>query len=124
MRKIVDAWILMWGLVYLVCAVIKPDIFEGWPSIYGFISMASIGTLMIVGLVFGNTTKGKIILFAMGVLESIGGIASWCGAIMWNVPFQDKAIFNVSMSFFDFIGAVALFTKSLEVFINIRTSFR
>jgi len=113
----------MWGLVYLGCAVVKPDIFEGWPSIYGFIGMVSIGCLMIVGLVFGNTTKGKIVLFTMGVFESIGGIASWCGVIMWNVPFQDKAIFNVSMAFLDFLGAAALFTKSLDVYINIKKIF-
>ena len=114
-NKFVDAWILMWGLTYLFCAIIKPDIFEGFSSIYGFISMATIGGLMLAGLFLGSSNKSRIVLFFMGVFETMCGIISWSGAVTWNIPFQDKAIFNVSMAFLDFIGATVLFTKSMEM---------
>jgi len=106
----------MYGLTYIFCAAVKPDVFYGLPSIYGAIALITIGILMILGLwLIGkkNSRSAKIILFSLGCHATLAGVASWTGLITWDVPFQDKPIFNVSMAFLDLLGAVFLFTRSL-----------
>jgi len=77
--------------------------------------MALFGGLILVGVVFSNNSKIKLLLFALGIVEVLAAVTSWSGVMTWNVPFSDKAIFNVSMSFLDFAGAIALFVKALNV---------
>ena len=115
-RTISEAWILMWASTYLFCAFLKPDLFEGVAPLHGALMMLTIGALLIAGLVLTRRRKpiGRLVLFIMGIFESMGGVASWTGIIGWNVPFADKAAFNVSMAFADILAAVFLLHRALE----------
>jgi hypothetical protein len=116
MSKVVDGWIIMWGFAYVSCAFIKPDLSIGVPRVLNAFFLSLIGCLILVGFVFSNNSKGKKLLFAMGVIETVAGVLSWISLLNWNVPFQSEKVifFNISMAVLDFIGAGALFTKSLE----------
>ena len=52
---------------------------------------------------------GQFLLFILGLVEVYGGIASWCGLGIWNVPFPNIELFQVSMAFADLLSAVFLF---------------
>lgn len=124
--RISDSWILMWGIAYLACAIVAPDIFLDLPVLISRLTLITVGTIMICGLIFANNRDifgqpvsqsiakvGRVILFVMGVEETFGGILSFSGQIMWNVPFADKALFNVSMAFAELVTAMFLFNKAL-----------
>ena len=105
-----ESWLLMWSLTYIICAILKPNIFQSLPPLWSCIVMIVFGGYMLVGLFFRQTTAGRIILFISGVLETISGVASWTGIIYYNVPFADKALFNIMMSGLDGVSAIILFS--------------
>ena len=110
------SWILMWALAYLACALLKPDVFEGVPHPYGASAMLAMSAGMLAGLFLvgredPSRTVGRILLAAAGVLEVAGGVASWTGVIRWNVPFEDRGVFGVSMAVLDLVSAVFLFAR-------------
>lgn len=114
--RISDSWILMWGTAYLACAIVAPDIFD-LPVLYSRVLLIAVGAIMVYGLYLANSqytaTAGRAILFIMGVEETFGGILSFSGSIMWNVPFADKALFNVSMALAELVAAMFLFNRAL-----------
>ena len=114
MRGISDVGIILWGSAYIICSIIRPDIFGCFSSTVGGILMMVFGSSMIIGLLLFDTTIGKVILLTTGILEVLAGVASWSGLITWNVPFQEKALFNISMTLLDFLGASVLIAKALN----------
>ena len=104
------SWLLMWSLTYIICAILKPNIFQNLPPMWSGIVMLAFGAYMLIGLFFRKILAGRIILFTSGVLETISGVASWTGIIHYNVPFVDKAMFNLTMSGFDLLSAIFLFS--------------
>jgi len=107
--NIIDGWILVWGFSYVSCGFIKPDIFGNLSPTKSRIALLVDGVAILAGLALRNSPIGKIILGITGLLEVVGGIASWSGVIKWNVPFEDKAPFNISMAFADLISALSMF---------------
>jgi hypothetical protein len=107
------SWILMWGLAYIICAIIKPDIMYGVPRIVAMIFFLFYGCSILFGLIL----NAKIILFGMGVAEVIGGVASWVGLIVWSAPWIPgyDPIVQISMSILDLVSAVFLFHYSFEI---------
>jgi hypothetical protein len=111
LRRFAVAWCLMWGLCYVVVAVAAP-----WISDLNNIVYASLGAWILLSLVLSYSTHdrfGRIIIrvmfFVQGVLMVYGGVASWAGLAVWNVPFNNPEMFQVSMAFADLLGAVFLF---------------
>ena len=119
MIDVVDSYILMWGLSYPTCALLKPDLIKSLPFKGDLTTTESVAALLGVGgtiltaFVFRTHPVGRAILVAMGVAETFGGWASWCNKTQWNVPFEDKAPFQISMGVLDLISAIALFLKAL-----------
>jgi len=111
--ELVDAFILAWGLLYPASAIIKPDLIGNLSPNHSRIALLGIGATILTGLALRAHTIGKAILFGMGILEAFGCVSSWVGNTKWNVPFEDKVPFNISMAFLDLISAVAMFAVSL-----------
>lgn len=112
--NIIDSGILVWGLTYPICAIIKPDIIGMLTPEQSRIALFAVGGSILSGFLLRDKPIGKVILFIMGIAEAIGGVASWSGITQWNVPFTDKTSFNISMGIMDLLSSVAMITKSLE----------
>lgn len=122
------AWTLMWAFAYICTALFAPWV-GGVDTIMNIIIFVGLGAWMILSLVLYSTKPlhgdlhpvegavplntyraiGKIFLFILGLIEVFGGIASWVGLAMWNVPFANKELFQVSMAFADLVSAVFMF---------------
>lgn len=107
-----DAWIGTWGLSYIACSIIKPDIFADINPALGRLGMLGFGAAILAGLASKDRTIGRMLLAGAGVAETFGGVASWAGLTKWNVPFQDKGMFNISMALLDLASAAILFHKA------------
>lgn len=59
----------------------------------------------------------RMMFFVQGVLMVYGGVASWTGLAVWNVPFNLE-MFQVSMAFADLLGAVFLFVLAITEKVN------
>lgn len=118
LRRFAVAWCLMWGLCYVVVAVAAP-----WTSDLSNVVYVSLGAWILLSLVlsyFAHNRFGRIIrvmFFVQGVLMVYGGVASWTGLAVWNVPFNPE-MFQVSMAFADLLGAVFLFVLAISEKVN------
>jgi len=71
--------------------------------------------LIAVWLLFGShATIGRMALFILAVFEVWGGVVSWTGIVLWQVPFPNKEFFQVSMAFADLLSATFMFTLCLS----------
>jgi len=128
LRKFALAWLLMWAFAYVAVAIIAPGI-SGEDSqgrtiylvsrgrtIYLAMGVAVIGTLALLERGTHKQTKmlAKILLLALAIIEVFSGIASWSGVAVWNVPFANKELFQVSMAFADLISAAFMFYLILQ----------
>lgn len=114
LKNFAIAWTLMWGLSYIVVAMIAPDISD-LPGIVYIVT----GELIIMGVtmkVCDIHARGftNIFLGCLGGLMIYGGIASWTGVAIWNVPFENLELFQVSMAFADLLSATFMFVLALE----------
>jgi drug/metabolite transporter (DMT)-like permease len=119
LRKFAVAWCLMWGLSYVVVAVVAP-----WISDVSNIVYTSLGVSILLSLVLSYRVHDRfgwiiirMIFFAQGVLMVYGGVTSWTGLAVWNVPFNPE-MFNVSMAFADLISATFFFVLALTEKVN------
>lgn len=106
----------MWGLAYIITALIAPWVGDSDIGVNAII-FAGLGAwtlLSLVALYSNRPLVGRISLFSLGVAEVFGGIASWVGIGIWNVPFPNKELFQVSMAFADLISAVFMFILAIE----------
>jgi len=135
LTKLARAWLLMWGLSYIIVAAIAPgiagDIRLGQLT-YGVLGLSIIGALILfyyerneeepfpgggIHVVrrrpYVNTAR--FILCVLGYISVCGGVASWTGLAVWHVPFENQqAIFQVSMAFANLLSAVFMFALAWE----------
>ena len=113
--KFAICWLLMWGMSYIATALFAPEI-SGNP-ILGAILYSFLGSVLIALVVArsfindSQTWAGAWIrygLFAFALVATYGGILSWSGLAVWNVPFPNKELFQVSMAFGNLFSAVLM----------------
>jgi len=113
-------WLLMWGIAYIVTAIYAPGI--GGDPFLGSMMYSALGGAIIV-LVIIRAFKHdpteflsywvRVLLFVVALIEIYGGIASWTGLAVWNVPFTNKELFQISMAFADLVSAVLMLYLAL-----------
>jgi hypothetical protein len=115
-RTLLLSWLLMWGLSYIACAILAPNIMPGTSnSFYALVGIFII--LCVTGHAFNKTRNiTRVGFFIFAILETFSGVGSYTGAYLWNVPFQDLAPFQVSMAFADLISAAMMFWLALTIF--------
>jgi len=117
LSKLAVAWLIMWGLSYIIVAIIAPNIATDTPAVF----YVWLGCLILFGLLLRYLAHDKIgytivklCFFALGTLMVGGGVASWTCVARWNVPYMAPDLAQVSMAFADLISAVFMFVLVLE----------
>ena len=116
LKTLAIAWILMWGMSYIMVALVAPWIADTPPLVYGALGAFILFCLLLRHIAYdelGNNIV-RIIFFCLGTLMVFGGITSWTGVALWNVPFPNVEIFQVSMAFADLLSAVFMFVLAIE----------
>ena len=116
LKVISVAWLITWGFMYVFAAVSAPGI-SGDAS-QGIVLYSLVGIATIIGVILTVAAERKhnslmrniasVIMFVLFFIEVYSALASWAGLVKWNVPFQNIEVFQVTMSFMDFISAVFL----------------
>lgn len=105
----------MWSLSYILVAIFAPSISDIHPLFYGILGVWLAFMLLLDHLAYDKL--GYFIVSVLwvfnGTLMVYGGVTSWAGLAVWNVPFPNKEIFYVSMAFADLISAVFMFVLAL-----------
>jgi hypothetical protein len=117
LKTLAIAWTLMWGLTYIIVAFIAPNIALDTPALfYVFLGAFILATLVTRYFAYNKLSRSVVrcLFFGLGVFEVIGGVMSWTGVGLWNVPFADVALFQISMAFADLISAVFLFVLAIS----------
>lgn len=117
LKDLAEAWTIMWGTSYIITALVAPSISDAPAFFYGTLGAF---ILCMVFLTHQAYTKfGYQVLagayFALGIMMVYGFVVSWTGAGLWNVPFPNKELFQVSMAFADMLSAVFLFLLGIEM---------
>jgi len=117
LKDLAEAWTIMWGLSYIITSLVAPRISEVPQIGYGVLGAFILFMVLLIHL--ADDKLGYHILagvfFALGVAMIYGGVVSWTGVGLWNVPFPNKELFQVSMAFADLLSAVFLFILGLEM---------
>ncbi len=113
LKKVAAVWLVMWGLSYIFYAALVP-----WLDLVPKILFAGFG-IVIVGSAICSGLAGKkwqlsIINVVLALLQIYGGVASWTGLHIWNVPFANKEMFQISMACADLLAAVFLLYLASE----------
>lgn len=105
----VDAFIVTWGLAYLVAAVLAPRLIVGLPVV------AAVGGMLAVGiLLVGSVAVDEWGLYAgLGALQVTAAVAGWTGTIRWSVPY-DQGFAAVTMAGADLAAGVVLVYATLR----------
>jgi hypothetical protein len=109
----------MWALSYIIVAFLAPNI-GGGSTISNIVDFLAFGIALLSATVLTSWTKGnmrttgRVILVVLATISVGSGVASWTGVALWNVPFADKELFQISMAFADLIGAVFMLYLALE----------
>lgn len=107
---VATAIILVWGVAYLMTAVLAPGVIGNLSTVVSAGGMGVIGVLLIWSVV-----RGSRLLTAVLALVEIGSmVGSWTGALRWTVPY-DPGLAAVSMAAMDFVVAVALVFKTIQL---------
>jgi len=119
LKNFAVAWLIMWGISYVMVALVAPGVSDVEPWIYALLGAAivfvSLGTYFTMQEPSANPLIYSVALIVLAVLQVWGGVTSWTGEFIWNVPFASKEIFQVSMAFADFIAAAFMIWLSLEL---------
>jgi len=110
----------MWALSYIAVAILCPTV-SGLGQLESVVFYMVIGWALIIALLLRWWEKdnrfykpvANIILFVLGIFEVFGGVASWTGVSLWNVPFENIAAFQISMAFADLLSAVMMFALAI-----------
>jgi hypothetical protein len=118
LTKFSMAWLVMWAISYITVAFVSPQIQPATP----FWVFLLIGVTMLSAIMLSLFAKKRIaklciafVLSIFGIGEVCCGVASWVGKILWNVPFANIELFQVSMAFLDVISAAFLFYYVMEL---------
>jgi hypothetical protein len=118
-KQFAIAWNIMWAFSYLVVAFLAPNI-GGGSTTGNMLIFLAFGIALLSATVLTSWTKGtmrtagRILLVILAIISVASGVASWTGVALWNVPFANKELFQVSMAFADLIGAVFMLDLTLE----------
>ena len=120
LERVAKAWLIAWGISYIATAAFAPGI--GGSSVEGAVVYSLLGAAILAAVACRTYTAharalvpspiwivGRWLLAILGLIEVIGCVASWTGLSMWNVPFANKEMFQVSMAAADLISAVFMF---------------
>jgi len=117
LKDLAEAWTIMWGISYIITALVAPSISDAPAIFYG-----ALGAFILFMVFFIHLAYDKLgyhimtgAFFALGIAMTYGGVVSWTGAGLWNVPFPNKELFQVSMAFADMLSAVFLFLLGIEI---------
>lgn len=107
---VATAVIIVWGLAYLMAAAFAPGLVGNLPT------AISAGGMVLIGLMLlWSVYRGSRLLTGLMALVQIGSmVGSWAGTIRWTVPY-DAGLAAVSMAGIDFIVAVALIFKTIQL---------
>lgn len=108
-NRLADAIISVWGISYLVTAVIRPDLVANVSPWLSCAAMTIMGVLLLSSLYINHW----LLYGALSVRAVYGFVASWSFVEVWNVPYS-PGIAAVSMAAMDFVAAVTLFYKAIE----------
>jgi hypothetical protein len=115
LKNVANSWLIAWALAYLFTAIFAPglsgDVLTG-EILYGVIGIAllvSVALLHTKALILHKL--GVIVLLIVAAFSVYGAIASWSGLFVWNVPFANKEVFQVTMGLMDFLGAFFMLVR-------------
>lgn len=115
LKVVSNAWLIAWALAYLATAIFAPGI--GGDVLTGILlyGLVGIGILACLALFRAQNTDlrnlGMVLLFVLAAFSVFGAVASWSGLALWNVPFQNKELFQVTMGLMDFLAAVFMLIR-------------
>lgn len=118
MKDLIEAWIIIWGLSYIITAIVAPNISEVDPITYGFLGIVIISILVLAHFAQFQISREclGIAFLALSITMVCGAVVSWTGAGLWNVPFPNKELFQVSMALADFLSAVFMMLLAIDLF--------
>jgi hypothetical protein len=119
LKKLAISWTAMWALSYIVVAFEAPSISDVSPILYGLLGVILLVMSMVSAVEPEEATVNGILSLVylfIAHLMVYGGVTSWTGTFIWNVPFEEKELFQVSMAFADFISAAVIIFLSGEAF--------
>jgi len=117
LKDLAEAWTIMWGISYIITALVAPSISDTPAILYGWLGALILFMVLMMHLAYDKVGYRivAIVFFALGIMMTYGGVVSWTGAGLWNVPFPNKDLFQVSMAFVDMLSAVFLFLLGIEM---------
>lgn len=138
LNRFAVAWLLAFGISYIATAIFAPGV-AGDP-VQGMIVYTLLGVAILAAVALRTFTEsqevsvplkpgvkmrievegprrnlGRVLLAVLGVIEVIGCVTSWTGVGVWNVPFPNKEVFQVSMALMDMVSAVFMFCLASAV---------
>jgi len=118
LRDLAVAWNIMWALSYIFVAVVAPNISLDTPALF-YVALGAVLLFCVLVQYLATDSLGRKLaslpLITFGVIMAYGGVVSWTGAGLWNVPFANVEIFQVSMAFANLLSAVFLFYNAIAL---------
>jgi len=117
-NKIVDGWILAWALAYLICAIVKPDIYIGRSAVFGatvMLSMFILLTSCVLSARLGYHQISIVLCLVTGFMQAFATVGAYTGIIKYYGPIGYSEASQLFMAVADFISAVCLITKGLSL---------
>lgn len=107
---LIEAYILAWGIQYLMVALIKPSMLKRIgeyevPKWLSLLSMLLIGFLMVSSLFL----QFWLLYLALGLFEAFGVCSNYLRLVEWDTPMGDNAY--LAMACLDLMATVCLFSK-------------
>jgi hypothetical protein len=117
LKDLAEAWTIMWGLSYIMVALVAPSISEVPALGYGVLGFFILFMAFLTHIAYDKFGYDVLAgaFFALGIAMVYGGVVSWTGTGLWNIPFPNKELFQVSMAFADLLSAVFMFMLGLEL---------
>jgi len=117
LKSLAASWNVMWGISYIIVALVAPSISEIPSIIYALLGGAIIVFVAwtYISLDFTGRFFLSLTLFFLAGLEVYGGVTSWTGVFLWNIPFTNVEIFQVSMALADFISAAFFILLVIDI---------
>lgn len=107
---VATAIIIVWGVAYLLAAAAAPGLIGNLPTAVSATVMVLVGALLLWSVYRG----GRLLAGVLAFVQVGSMVGSWVGAIHWAVPY-DPGVAAVSMAAMDFIVAVALMFRTIQL---------
>jgi hypothetical protein len=118
LSDLAEAWIVLWGISYILTAVLTPNISKASPFLYGALGAFILFIVVLNHVAYDNLGYYIVaaLFLAMALSMVYGAIVSWTGLGLWNVPFPSKEPFQISMAVFDMISALFMYLTAQKTF--------